>query len=411
MDTPLGGALVALLLGLLLGLERERSEGSGAELFAGIRTFPLISLCGYLGAAAGQHGVPFAFPAVLLALGALVVASYLQPGREPGGATTEVAAVLACLLGGLVAWGGAPLAASLAVMVTLLLTLKAPLHKIAGAVSEDEILAILKFGVVSVILVPILPTTAMPYLGGLAPRTLGLLVVMLSAVSLAGYLLVRIFGRRRGWALAGMLGGLVSSTAVTLSFSGKARAVPSLTRALAVGVLLASSILYLRGLVVIGLLDRPLALHLASRLAGLCAIGLAFAALHFRAEKAREPADEVSLGNPVELGRAAGLALLFAVVVLASKLAQARLGTLGLWSVGIVGGLVDVDSVAVAAARLRQQGLADLGSASGAFLLATLSNLVFKGGAVLVVGGPKLAGTVLPAFGAIALATALALAW
>lgn len=411
MDTPLGGALVALLLGLLLGLERERSEGGGAELFAGIRTFPLISLCGYLGAAAGQHGVPLAFPAVLLALGALVVASYVQPGREPGGATTEVAAVLACLLGGLVAWGEAPLAASLAVMVTLLLTLKAPLHKIAGAVSEDEILAILKFGVVSVILVPILPTTAMPYLGGLAPRTLGLLVVLLSAVSLAGYLLVRIYGRRRGWALAGMLGGLVSSTAVTLSFSGKARAVPALARALAVGVLLASSILYLRGLVVIGILDRALAYHLAPRLAGLFAIGLAFAALHFRAEKGREPADEVSLGNPVELGRAASLAVLFAGVVLASKLAQARLGTLGLWSVGLLGGLVDVDSVAVAAARLHQQGLADLGAASGAFLLATLSNLVFKAGAVLVVGGPKLARIVLPGFGIIALATALALAW
>lgn len=411
MDTPLGGALVALLLGLLLGLEREKSAGSGTELFAGIRTFPLISLCGYLGAAAGQHGLPFAFPAVLLALGALAVASYLQPGREPGGATTEVAAVLACLLGGLVAWGGAPLAAPLAVMVALLLTLKAPLHHMAGAVSQDEILAILKFGVVAVILVPILPTSALSYLGGLAPRTLGLLVVVLSAVSLGGYLLVRIYGRRRGWALAGLLGGLVSSTAVTLSFSGKARAVPGLTRALAVGVLLASSILYLRGLVVIGILDPALAYHLAPRLIGLLAIGLAFAALHFRAQGTTETADEVSLGNPVELGRAAGLALMFAVVMLASRFAQARLGALGLLSVGMLGGLVDVDSVAVAAARLHQQGLADLGSASGAFLLATLSNLLFKGGAVLVVGGPRLARIVLPAFGVIAVATGLALGW
>jgi len=310
-----------------------------------------------------------------------------------------------------VAWGEAPLAASLAVMVTLLLTLKTPLHRIAGAVSEDEILAILKFGVVSVILVPILPVAATPYLGGLAPRTLGLLVVVLSAVSLAGYLLVRIYGRRRGWALAGMLGGLVSSTAVTLSFAGKARAVPTLTRALAVGVLLASSILYLRGLVVIGILDRPLAYHLAPRLAGLFALGVAFAGLLFRAQAKGEAADEVGLGNPVELGRAAGLAALFALVVMASKLAQARLGTLGLWSVGLLGGLVDVDSVAVAAARLRQQGLADLGSASGAYLLATLANLVFKGGAVVVVGGRKLARSVLPAFAAIAAATLLALAW
>jgi uncharacterized membrane protein (DUF4010 family) len=296
-------------------------------------------------------------------------------------------------------------------MVTLLLTLKAPLHKIAGAVSEDEILAILKFGVVSVILVPILPTRALSYLGGLAPRTLGLLVVLLSAVSLGGYLLVRIYGRRRGWALAGLLGGLVSSTAVTLSMSGKARAVPGLTRALGVGVLLASSILYLRSLVVIGILDRTLAYHLVPRLAGLLAIGLAFAGLHFRAQATNDTPDEVSLGNPAELGRAFGLALMFAAVMLASRLAQARLGTLGLFSVGLVGGLVDVDSVAVATARLHQQGLADLGSASGTFLLATLSNLVFKGGVVLVVGGPQLSRIVLPAFGVIAVATGLALGW
>ncbi len=409
MDHALGGALVALLLGLLLGLERERSSGGGVELFAGIRTFPLISLCGYLGAAAASHGIPLAFPAVLLALSGLVVASYVQPGREPGGATTEVAAVLACLLGGLVAWGEVPLAASLAVMVTLLLTLKAPLHRIAGAVSEDEILAILKFGVVSVILVPILPVATTPYLGDLAPRTLGLLVVILSAVSLTGYLLVRICGRRRGWALAGLLGGLVSSTAVTLSFAGKARAVPALTRALAVGVLLATSILYLRGLAVIGLLDRPLAFHLAWRLVGLFAIGVAFAGLHYRSQSKSETADEVSLGNPVELGRAAALALMFALVVMASKLAQARLGTLGLWSVGLLGGLVDVDSVAVAAARLRQQGVASLSGAAGAYLLATLANLAFKGGVVVVVGGPKLARSVLPAFVVIAAATLLAL--
>lgn len=410
MDTPLGGAVVSLLLGLLLGLERQRAAGGGVELFAGIRTFPLIALAGYLGALAGRHDIPLALPAVLLAVGGLTIASYLRPIREPSGATTEVAAFLACLLGALVGLREVPLAAALAVIVALLLTLKAPLHKIAGALSEDEILAILKFGVVAVVLVPVLPREPLALLGGLTPRQLGLLVVLLSAVSLAGYLLVRLLGRRRGWALAGLLGGLVSSTAVTLSFSGQARSKPGLTRPLAAGIVLASSILYLRGLVVIGLLDRALAWHLAPRLVALFFLGLALALVQLRGEgEATEPAGEVSLGNPVELGRAAGLALLFAGVVLISKTAQQVLGTAGLWSAGVLGGLVDVDSVAVAAARLRQEGAVPLPGAAGAYLLATLSNLAFKGTALAVVGGAGLGRRVLPVFAVLAVATVLTL--
>jgi uncharacterized membrane protein (DUF4010 family) len=411
MSTPLGGAAVALLIGLLLGLERERARQADEPLFAGIRTFPLFSIAGYLGALAGQHGLPLALPAVLLVLGAFAVAAYVRTAPTHMGATTEAAALVTALLGAAVGLGQAPVAAALAVAVALLLALKDPLHKVAGAVSGAEILAILKFAVVALIVLPLLPARELGPYGALEPRRLGMVVVLLSGVSLAGYLLVRVVGGRAGWPLAGLLGGLVSSTAVTLSFSGKARESAALVKALALGIVLASTVLYARGAVVVTVLDPALGRHLWPRLGALLGLALLLAFLQYRRLEAG-PADASQLGNPVELGRALLLAAVFAGVLLAARFAQATLGTAGLWAVGALGGLVDVDSVAVAAARVRSQGLVEVPAAAGAYLLATLSNLLFKAGAVVFVGGRELARRVLPLFAALALATgAIILFW
>ena len=405
VENPLGGAVTALLIGLLLGLERERSHRPDERLFAGIRTFPILALAGYLGALAGQRSLPLVLPVVLLTVGALSVAAYLRGSGTRSGATTEVAAFLTPLLGALVAWGEPLLAAALAVLVTLLLTLKARLHTLAGSVSEDEIVAILKFGIVSIVLLPILPTQPMGPYGALVPRHVGMVVVLISGVSLVGYLLVRLLGGKAGWALAGAMGGLVSSTAVTLSFSGKSRAAPSLARPLAAGVILASAVLYVRATLLVALFDRELAVRLAPRMAALALVAALFAVAQLRGARA-EP-DDLGLGNPVELGRAAGLAVLFAAILVAARAAQAELGSPGLRVVGLVGGLVDVDSVILAVARLKQQGLASLDMASGTCLLSTLSNLVFKACVTAFVGGRALAARVLPAFAAVGALTAM----
>jgi uncharacterized membrane protein (DUF4010 family) len=400
--TPLGGAFVSLLLGLLLGLERQRSKRGQA--FAGIRTFPLFALCGYFGGLAAQKGAPLALPAILLAVGGFGLVSYFRAQESDAGVTTEMSGLLAVVLGAVVAGGDVAAAASAAVVVTLLLTLKAPLHRIAGTVSEDEILAILKFALVAVVVLPLLPDRPMGPYGALVPRTVGLMVVILSGVSLAGYLLVKTLGDRAGWAIAGGLGGLVSSTATTLSFSAKAREGQAQVPALAVGVILASTVLYARGAVVVALLDRALAGHLAPRLAVLLGIGLLFAVVQYRRQKS-ETGETMPLGNPVELTRAVTMGLIFAAVIVVARWAQDRMGTAGLWAVGAVGGLVDVDSVAVAAARLRQDAQATIPAAAGAYLVATVSNLVFKSAVVVATGGREMARRVLPAFAALAAAT------
>ncbi len=403
MDTVIGSAVVAAVLGLLLGLERERS-GQGEILFAGIRTFPLLSLAGWIGGWSSARNGPYVLPVVLLAVAALAVASYLRTVDRSHGITTEVSAILAVLLGALVGWDHMLLAAALAVITTLLLTLKATLHRLAGAVTSDEILAIAKFGLVLAVLLPLLPNEPIGPYGAIVPRQVGVVVAIISAVSLAGYALVRLVGGRTGWALAGLLGGVVSSTAATLSLSGKARELPDLTRPLAAGILLASTILYVRGFLLAWAFDQTLAFYLAPRLAVLLLVLGLFAILELRAP-APEGHGGVGLGNPVELGRAAILALLLTAVLVAGNAAQAAFGTAGLWATGAVGGLVDVDAVLVAAATLRRQGQAPTSVAAGVFLLATVSNLLVKGLIVVMSSGRPLARRVLPGFVVVAAVT------
>jgi uncharacterized membrane protein (DUF4010 family) len=409
LDDVAAGLAQSLLIGLLLGLERERARGAEeVEGFAGIRTFPLFTLAGFLAAVLTGHAA-LALPALVIAVAALAVV-FQVVGSAGKGATTETAALLAVLLGAAVGFGRGSLAAAIAVVATLLLTLKAPLHRLARAVSQDEILAILKFGVVALIVLPLLPDRGLGPYQAVNPRGIGYMVVLLTAVSLIGYLLVRFLGEGKGYALAGLLGGLASSTAVALSFSRKAREKPELARPLAAGIVVASTVLYARGMLVLLVLDAPLGRHLLPRLGGLLVVGLALSFLLLRrASDSQEPRPELSLGNPVELGHAVILAALFGVVLLIARVAQAELGTAGLWTVGVVGGLVDVDSVAVAAARVRQQGVVDVPAAAGAYLLATLSNLFFKGGVSLVAGGRPLARQVWPAFAVLAVLTIAAL--
>ena len=396
MDTVIGSAVVAAGLGLLLGLERERSQ-RGERLFAGIRTFPLLSLAGWIGGWASTRNGPLVLPMVLLAVTALAVASYFRTADREHGITTEISAVLAVLLGALVGWDQVLLAAALAVIATLLLTLKTPLHRLAGAMTSDEILAIAKFGLVLAVLLPLLPSDPIGPYGAIVPRRVGVVVAIISAVSLAGYALVRLVGGRTGWALAGLLGGVVSSTAATLSLSGKAKTLPELTRPLAAGILLASTVLYVRCFFLAWAFDQALAFYLGPRLVLLLLVLGLFALLELRAP-APEGQGGVGLGNPVELGRAGMLALLLTAILVAGNAAQAAFGTAGLWATGALAGLVDVDAVLVASAALRRQNQAPMGVAAGVFLLATVSNLLVKGLIVILSGGRPLARRVLPGF-------------
>jgi uncharacterized membrane protein (DUF4010 family) len=237
-----------------------------------------------------------------------------------------------------------------------------------------------------------------------------MVVAIVSALSLVGYLLVRVLGGRFGWALTGLVGGLASSTAVTLSLSSKAKQASGLLPSLAAGILLANTIVYARLTVLVGTFDAPLLRYLAPRMGVLLLIGAAFAAFQLR-KRDKQQAGEIELKNPVELGKALLLGLGFGAILLLGRAAEEQFGAKGLWAASAVGGLMDVDSVALANARLHQQGLAETHDAGRALLLATLTNLLVKGSIVVSVGGKGLAQRVLPGLLALAAATGAAIAF
>jgi uncharacterized membrane protein (DUF4010 family) len=410
MEEHFGAAVIALLTGALLGLERQRSSSGDPKATAGLRTFALFSLAGFLAVHLDRAGVPFAFPAGFLAVAALVTVSYVRSSDRDPGLTTEVAALVATLLGALIGMGQAPLAVALGVVVAVLLAQREPLRRFAAALTEQEMLAILKFAIVAVVLLPLLPDRALGPYDAIVPRKVGVLVATICGLNLFGYVLVRLVGSRAGFALAGLLGGLVSSTAVALGFSGRAKSSPALVPALASGIVLASLVVYLRGVTFLAIFDRPVAFYLGWRALLVLAVG-AGAAFWGRERTATEKPGDLAVGNPVELGRAAALGLVFAAMLVIGRAAQAALGTAGFWVTCAVAGLMDVDSILVSGMDLHKNGLISPEAAGGGFLLATVANLVAKGFIVVGTGGAALARRVLPAFVAMAVATAVLLVW
>jgi uncharacterized membrane protein (DUF4010 family) len=395
---------MALLMGLLIGLEREHSQRADEPLFAGVRTFPVIVLCGYLSGLLTVAGFTWVLPVALAGTCAIVVAAYVS-AADAGhkGATTEFVAVLAFIFGALTALGFMIPAATFAVVTTLLLSIKAPLHHLAERIREEELYAILKFGIVSVIVLPLLPNRAYGPFQVLNPRVIWWMVVLISAVSMIGYVLMRLLGARQGVAVTGALGGLASSTAVTFGLSQKAReAADTLAKYFALGIVIASTIMFLRQLLLIFVIAPSLGHALILPVALPVVIGTS-AGIYLWRQKGPEQEAALQVKNPMELWSAIKFGLLFAVVLFVSRAAYQYFGASGVYVAGGLSGLADVDAFTISAAGLAQQGVLGHGTAGASILLAGAMNTLAKGGIAAVLGGRALRRVILPIFSAMAL--------
>jgi uncharacterized membrane protein (DUF4010 family) len=223
---------VALFIGLLVGLQREytmdeySAEGR-AEMFAGLRTFTLMALVGAAAAmVADMLDSPWAFVGIVFPLGLLIAVAYFITAWRGGmGMTTEVAALVTILAGALAYWEQITLAVALAVVTTGLLSLKLELHGFVERLTREDIFAVLKFALITAIILPVLPneTYGPPPFDVLNPYTIWLLVVLISGISFLGYVLIKLLNAREGITLTGLLGGLASSTATTLSFAERSQ--------------------------------------------------------------------------------------------------------------------------------------------------------------------------------------------
>jgi uncharacterized membrane protein (DUF4010 family) len=350
--TSLAALVVALLIGLLIGLDRERAEArKGRALFAGVRTFPLIALAGALAMELREAAGVGLVLAAFVAVGAVAVVAYARSAAAGDvGATTEIAALVTFLLGVLAGTGQLELAAACGVGVAVLLAAKPPLERLSRTLTTDELIAVLELAVVSVIVLPLLPDRGYGPWGALNPRQIWVVVVLVSALSFAGFVAARVFGPRRGTIVTGGIGGLVSSTAVTLALAQRARAGDA-GRATIAAAVLASTVMCGR-LAVLAAVARPAVLLPLLPVVGAMAVAGTVATVLLARDATRERAPEPGLVNPFRPAAALAFAAIYAAVVLLARAAQETLGARGLYATAVVSALVDADAPTIAIARL-----------------------------------------------------------
>jgi uncharacterized membrane protein (DUF4010 family) len=389
--------LTAIAVGMLVGLEREQSKPERGSSLGGIRTYPIFALVG--GLATMLEPASMWLPLVaLLGVFALVAISYAADVRrskdgEDHGVTTEISVIAVYMIGALATSKGVvePMAdrlvlvAGLGVAITFLLSAKQFFHNIASRVSRDDFYATVKFLIVAVIVLPLLPDRDIGPLGAINPRHLGLMVVTISGLSFLGYVGMRLWGAKRGLLFGAALGGLVSSTAVTLSFANRTKQNPKLASVAAGAIAIAWTIMLGRVGVLVVLVDAELLRLLAAPLGAMLAASLVGLALMFHRGEANDT--ELELKNPFELGAAVKVSLMFGVVLLATKSATMYLGNQGLYLTAALGGTTDVDAVTLSSAKLASTQSVEPMVAVIAITIAIAVNTVVKTGLAAWVGG------------------------
>ncbi|MDZ4252719.1 MAG: MgtC/SapB family protein [Sulfuritalea sp.] len=388
-------------IGLLIGLERERQS----DLKAGLRTFALVGLLGCLCALLAQiTDSGWILAAGLLAIAAMMIAAHVSDPLETGDpGTTSVVALMVCYaLGAMVWFGYTSNAVMLAIATTVLLYFKAELHGISKSLTHIDLLSILQFGVLALVILPILPDRDFGPYGALNPHNIWWMVVLISGVSLAGYAALRLAGAQHGAALIGLFGGFASSTATTMIFARHAKAHVDLARTAMVVILLANIVVMVR----LGLLSFAVAPALAGQLlavlGGGILLGTAATLWGWRQLESGNTLPLPNVTNPTEIRTALTFGGLYALILVLSAWLQDVAGNRGIYLLALVSGLTDVDAIVLSSLRMFSLDKLSAAQSITAITLATLSNLAFKTGLVVVIGGAALARRTLPGLAAIA---------
>ncbi len=392
--------LTSLAIGLLIGLERERSPAARA----GLRTFSLVALAGTLGALLSEKtGAPWVLGAGLMIMGGMMVATYFKDTESEDPGTTTVAAVVVCYaLGAMVWFGMEQLAVTLAILTTALLYFNPELRDVTHNLTRLDLVSILQFAVLSFVILPILPNQDYGPYKALNPYQIWWMVVLISGLSLAGYAALRVAGQKHGTLLTGLFGGIASSTATTLAFSRHGRDSPQLAGMAALVILLANWVVLVRLSILVAVLAPGLLRPMLTLLGGGALAGLLMIYLAWRRLDSQNGAPELEMKNPTEIRAALSFGLLYAVVLFAAAWLSDWVGSQGVYAVALVSGLTDVDAITLSSLRLFNLGNLGDDQAVTAILLAILANIAFKSGLAGVIGGSALARRVLPGMAAVA---------
>ncbi len=407
LPDPLIDLAIALGLGLLVGLQRE----SRSIPAAGLRTFALVTISGTLAALLVPQTGGWVVAAGLLAVAMLATISHYTTMTKngDGGLTTEVALLAMYLIGAGITLVDRRLAVVLGGTVAVLLQAKAPFRKVMERLGDDDVRAIIKFALLSLVILPVLPDQAFGPWAVFNLFGIWLLVVLIVGINLAGYIAWKFIGARGGALVGGLLGGVISSTATTVSYARRAKESRDATPLAAVVILIATAVVVLRVLIEVAVVAPRLFAQMMIPIGIVLGVAIVLSlAIWWRA--ARQPADLAAQESPTMLRAALLFAALYAIVLLAVAWVRYAIGDSGLYYVAIVAGLTDVDAITLSTAKLASLGRLDPERAWRVILIAFTSNLMFKLGIVAVLGTGRLLLRVAALFailGAVAIAIVL----
>ncbi len=386
--------IAALFLGALIGLEREySSHKQKGKDFAGIRTFPLIALFGSLCAFLGDKISPWMLVSGTIIIGVFIIIAYFVTSRysvKQIGMTSEIAALLTFVIGVLCYYNELNFAIILTIIMAIILFARSFLHQFAQKISSQEMSDTLKFAVIAFIILPLLPNQAYGPHEIFNPYIIWLRVVFISGISFVGYIAMKWFGEK-GILIAGLLGGLVSSTAVTTSFAQRSSKERSIYRALVLGVVLANGVMLSRVLIVIFAINKSLFWKVLP--ANLVLILITAVVGYSLWRKAKDVKGNIDLKSPFTLGPALKFGAFFAFILAIVKVAEVYFHSSGVYIVSLISGFADVDAITISLSQLSKTTL-PLETAMIGVLIAVLTNVAVKGGIAYFFGGKEFRRTV-----------------
>lgn len=410
--------VIAILLGALIGFQREYQKQHTHKIeFGGIRTFTFVSI---LGALSGYLFIEFSrniyivllgFASVILLSSISYILSYLN--YKDTTATTEIAAILTFIVGFVAYVGPLILAIALGIIITTFLTFKEKLHFYAKKIEKKELLAVVKFSLISLVILPFLPNKNyspldIPFLNKILSSTsinqnilsqldvfnlyhIWWMIILVAGISFLGYILVKFLGAKKGYGLTGLVGGLVSSTAVTLSMSKESKVHRKIIIPFVLAVVVASSTSFIRMILEVVIVNNSLTNQIIIPLGIMGVLGYVFAfALWLRKDKSKK-VKEIKFTQPFALGPAIKFGLFFALIIFIARLAYLVAGSLGLYFTGLLSGLADVDAITLTMSSLSASGQIASKVAITTIILAAASNTLVKAGITWFLGEKKFA--------------------
>ena len=402
--------LVACGIGLLLGLEREHSALAKKEsVFAGIRTFVLLTLTGFTGATMHFLLSPWITVAILAAVIILTAISYwISANKGDIGTTSELAGLLAVVLGALTFLGFIEISLMITVIVLVMLSSKIQLMNVIGQITQEEMYALVRFVIVALLIYPFLPNENYGPYDVINPREIGLVIILTSGIGFLGYVLMRVLGANKGILLTGIVGGLVSSTMVTWVFSKKSKEEKTINALYTSAILAACTIMVVRVLLWVFIFNKTLLAGLLLPL-GIIFLTAAGATAYFylrdRMNKAQEA--NLPLGKPLEMTTAIIFGILYVGIVLVISYANDYFGDEGIYITSGIAGASDVDAISISISKMSTTSISVI-TAQNAIIIATLANTIAKFAIALWASSKEMRKNVLIGYGAIFMATLVA---